>query len=399
MAVSRISLAAAFVLVLGACSKEEKTESPCERGELQGCGLTCGPTAYCGGGLYCGGDSTCTADCTPASVSEDCQNGASCGPDGRCVLASTTGDGGVGGGGDGGAGGDGDGGGNCGYVTLQADPVTPNVILIIDQSASMDEKFGSSTRWKALKDSLLSDTGLIKELQHVVRFGATFYSAREGGATCPMLTEVQVALENYEGIKAKYPMRTIAETPTGDSIEAVLAKLPSAGVDTKTEPTIFVLATDGEPDRCEELNPQHGQEEAIAAVKHAYMLGVRTYVIGVADEVSEGHLQDLANAGVGQASGNAPKYRANDDQGLRDALRAIVGGEVGCTVPLKGTVSGGACAGEIKLNGNPVTCSPTDGYQIVGGNSVQLSGSACDAVKRGEVLSAMFPCGEAVPLL
>ncbi|HEX6240785.1 MAG TPA: hypothetical protein VFZ61_07825, partial [Polyangiales bacterium] len=169
MLVSRVSLAAAFMLVLGACSKEEKTESPCSRGQIEGCGLTCGPSASCNGGLYCGGDSTCTADCTLATVAMDCEDGASCSSDGRCVLESSTTDGGAGDAGDGGQG--------CGIVTLQADPVTPNVILIIDQSSSMDEEFGSSTRWQSLKDSLLSDTGLIKELQHVVRFGATFYSA------------------------------------------------------------------------------------------------------------------------------------------------------------------------------------------------------------------------------
>lgn len=377
-------------LVLGACGKDEPTSSPCARNELAACGLICNVTTPCSGGLHCGSDETCTAECTSESVDQDCREGQSCSLDGHCVGGNSDADGG--------AGGDGSDSG-CGFVTLQTNPVTPNVILIIDQSSSMDEKFGMSTRWQALRDSLLSDTGLIKELQHVVRFGATFYSAREGGATCPMLTEVQVAIDNYENIKAKYPARTVAETPTGDSIEAVLKKLPSAGVDSQVAPTIFVLATDGEPDRCEELNPQRGQQEAIDAVKHAYMLGIRTYIIGVAQEVSEGHLQELANAGVGQSSGNAPKYRANDDQGLRDALRTIVGGEVDCKVPLKGTVTGGMCAGQIKVNGKPVTCSATDGYQIAGGNSVQLFGSACEAIKKGEVLSAMFPCGEAIPLL
>ena len=389
MAVSRVSKVAALALVLGACGSEEKTSSPCARNELEACGLICSVATPCYGGTYCGGDSTCMAECTPGSAATDCGKRETCSADGRCVASGAdAGDGGTGGGGDSG----------CGYVTLQATPVTPNVILIIDQSSSMDEKFGSSTRWQSLKDSLLADNGLIKELQHVVRFGATFYSAREGNATCPMLTEVQIALDNYETIKSKYPARTVAETPTGDSIEAVLKKLPSAGVDATLSPTIFVLATDGEPDRCEELNPQNGQQEAIDAVKHAYTTGVRTYVIGVAQEVSEAHLQELANAGVGQASGNAPKYRANDDMGLRTALRTIVGGEVDCKVPLKGTVTGGTCAGSIKLNDKPVTCSPSDGYQIVGGNAVQLSGSACEAMKRGEVVSAMFPCSEAIPL-
>src|SRR5262245_40004691 len=167
MAVSRVSKVAALALVLGACGSEEKTSSPCARNELEACGLICSVATPCYGGTYCGGDSTCMAECTPGSAATDCGKGETCSGDGHCVASGA--DAGTG---DGGTGGEGDSG--CGYVTLQATPVTPNVILIIDQSSSMDEKFGSSTRWQSLKDSLLADNGLIKELQHVVRFGATF---------------------------------------------------------------------------------------------------------------------------------------------------------------------------------------------------------------------------------
>jgi hypothetical protein len=386
--------------LLGSCSKEEEVSSPCARDEFAGCGLTCGTADICQVGMYCGSDSTCTAQCTAASAADDCGRNQVCSSDGHCMADpnATLPDGGKRDGGSTG-GGDGDGGtGNCGFITLQTAPITPNVILIIDQSSSMDEKFGSGTRWTSLRDSLLSDTGLIKELEHVVRFGATFYSAREKEMPCPMLTEVQVAIDNFENIKAKYPGRTIAETPTGDSIEAVLKKLPQASPDDRPVPTIFILATDGEPDRCEELNPQKGQQEALDSVKHAFSLGIRTYIIGVGEEVSDAHMQEMANTGVGLASGSAPKWRANDDKGLRDALRTIVGGEVGCKVPLKGTVTGGECAGTIKINGKAVACSPTEGYQIAGGSAVQLNGTACDAIKKGEVLSAMFECDEAIPL-
>lgn len=407
MAVSRISLAAALMLVTSACSKNEASSTPCERDEIAGCGMHCDINTPCTAvHLYCGSDSTCTSECTVASAASDCGKDQMCTNDGRCVPdPNASVDGGMsssdGGNGSGGGGSSEDSSAGCGFITLKTDPITPNVILIIDQSKSMtDNKFGTSNRWVALRDSLLSETGLIKELEHVVRFGAAFYSGREGNATCPMLTEVELALDNYATLKAKYPKDTIAETPTGDAIEAVLAKLSTGmQVDTQVVPTIFVLATDGEPDRCEELNPQRGQQEALDAVKHAYSQGIRTYIIGVGDEVSDGHMQEVANAGVGQSSGNAPKWRANDDKGLRDALRTIVGGQVGCKVPLKGKVTGGVCAGQIKVNGRPVACNTTDGYQIVDtGAAVQLHGSSCDAIKKGEVLSAMFECDEAIPL-
>lgn len=402
MSISRIWCAVGCVTLLACSEKKERFESPCANDELEACGLACGTSAPCPSGLHCGADSTCTAECTPSAAQDYCGGDHTCTGEGRCLPLVRPGEGLDGGSlADGGTSAGNDA-GLCGLITLDTNPVTPNVILIIDQSSSMDEPFGTSTRWQALKDSLLSETGLVKELEHVVRFGAAFYSGREKAATCPLLTEVELAIDNYQGIKNKYPADTIADTPTGDAIEAVLKKIPEGPVldPIYAAPTIFVLATDGEPDRCEELNPQNGQQEAIDAVKHAFMRGIRTYIIGVANEVSEKHLQDLANAGVGATNTMAPKYRANDDQGLRNALRTIVGGQVDCKVPLKGKVTGGKCAGTIKVNGKALSCSATDGYEVVeNGSALQLTGMACDAIKRGEVLSAMFNCGEAVPLL
>jgi hypothetical protein len=410
MLLSRVSLVGVGLLAL-ACGHEDKSfSSPCSRSELEGCGLTCSTTQACPAGLFCSAGK-CDAECTAQTAASDCSAGQTCGSDGRCTASASSLDGGAGDAntseGDG-ATAQSDTGFTeepnvCGSVVLDSEPVIPNVFLIIDQSSSMDDKFGSSTRWKALKDSLLSDTGLIKELDQVVRFGAVFYSGREGEATCPLLSQVDLAIGNYETIKSHYPDNTIADTPTGDAIEAVLAEIPEeVSLDPVygEGPTIFVLATDGEPDRCEELNPQHGQQEAIDAVKHAYARGIRTYIIAVADEVGQKHVNDIANAGVGNVDGpQAPSYRANDDQGLRDALRAIIGGEVSCDVPLKGKVTGDPCAGTIKVGGNALTCNDPNGYSLMSETVIRVNGTACDAVKQGKLLSAEFPCGAAVPLL
>jgi hypothetical protein len=408
MSVSRSALIASLLWV-AACGKdpEKSADGPCQRGELAACGTACANSVDCPSGLYCD-QKMCKAECTAASALDDCGSGMLCTVDGRCnedpsavsldgSLAEVA-DGGVGEGD-----GSNDNGNVCGSVNLDSRPVIPTVILIIDQSSSMDEKFGTSTRWQSLRDSLLSDNGLIKELQNSVRFGATFYSAKEGNATCPMLTEVSVALGNFEAIKAKYPAKTIADTPTGDAIDAVLAKLPKGPELDPTAPqgpTIFVLATDGEPDRCEQLNPQNGQQEAIDAVKRAYGMNIRTYVIAVANEVGQKHLNDLANAGIGNTTASqAPSWRANDDKGLRDALRSIVAGEVSCDVPLKGTVTGSSCSGTIRIAGKDVPCNDPNGYELIGTNKLRLKGTACDAIKTGQTLTARFPCGSAIPLL
>jgi hypothetical protein len=406
MLFSRSTLISSF-MVLAACgssSPETAVENPCARGDIAACGAVCASSEDCPSGLFCESKS-CKAECSIPTAVQDCGGGMMCTDDGRCqedpnavVLDASVSnvDGGV-------LEVDADNGIVCGSVSLESQPVIPNVILIIDQSSSMDEKFGTSTRWQSLRDSLLADNGLIKELQNSVKFGATFYSARSDNKVCPMLTEVNLALGNYEGIKAKYPAKTIAETPTGDAIDAVLAKLPKEKELDPTYaqgPTIFILATDGEPDRCEELNPQNGQQEAIDAVKRAYAQGIRTYVIGVANEVGQKHLNDLANAGVGNTSATqAPSYRANDDKGLRDALHMIVAGEVNCDVPLKGTVTGNVCAGTIRIAGKDVPCNDPNGFELFSPSVLRMKGAACDSIKKGQTLTARFPCGDAIPLL
>jgi hypothetical protein len=356
----------------------------------------------------------------------DCGSGKLCDDEGRCVDDPDAQDAGGedldagdeedgGGDGDGGSsdgGGGGAGGGDgqiCGRVTLNTTPKTPNVMLIIDRSSSMDEPFGSADRWTALKDSLLAPNGMIAELQNIVRFGATWYSASNGQDVpaipeCPVLTEVNIALNNFDAIRSAYPPDMIEDTPTGDSIEAVLAKLTSNGLDppSSQDPTIFILATDGEPDTCEQLDPQNGQQEAIDAVKHAFSLGIKTYVIAVANEgdLSQQHLNDLANAGVGNMGGpQAPSYRPNSDQGLRDALREIISGVVSCDVRLEGTVTGDPCEAEVTIGATRLTCDDPNGFELLGPSELRLNGSACDELQDGKGLTASFPCGGAIPIL
>lgn len=390
------------LVACGGGSGGKKVSGPCTRGELSGCGVACGDAsgAECGAGLFCEA-SQCTAECTSASYATDCGENAGCTIEGRCVLPSAGDGGGVNGGtnqstGDGG-------GSSCGEVKLDATPKTPNVIVIVDQSGSMDADFGSSNRWEVLKDSLLADNGLFAELQSLVRFGLVLYSgANDDDPTCPALVQVDVAINNLDAIKASYEPEEIKnDTPTGDSIEAILNQIEGTDLVNGKDPTIFVLATDGEPDTCAEPNPQNGQEEAVAAVTRAYGLGIRTYLIAVAeeDELSQDHLTDMANAGVGVQAGqaDAPSYRVNDDAGLRSALRGIVAGELSCIVPLKGKVTASdPCVGTVKLDGTALECNSDNGWKLVTESSIEITGTACETLKTGKQLEATFPCGSAV---
>jgi hypothetical protein len=280
----------------------------------------------------------------------------------------------------------------CGQVTLATSPVVLNVVLIVDQSLSMADPFNNSlSRWDALKSSLLADDGLIKSYQNQVNFGLSLFTGIGPlGEHCPYVTQVPTMLNNFEAIKASYDAaKPLNNTPTGDSINKIVSTLTLS-----SEPTVFILATDGEPDTCKQPWPQEGQPESVAAVTAAYNLGITTYVVAVAKEVeiSQKHIDDLANAGQGTVTG-AQSYRVTDDSGLRAALTSIVSGSISCTIPLKGQVTtDNVCSGTVTLNGFELPCQTTDGWDLID-NSIHLYGDSCQLLKFGGVLEAKFPCG------
>lgn len=291
----------------------------------------------------------------------------------------------------------------CARSNVVAGRVIPTVILIIDQSSSMHDSIGSGTRWNVLRDFLLKSNGLVEGLQDRVRFGLALYSARSEPrdgmpAQCPIVTSVAPALDNFGAIEAVYrEAEPIDDTPTGDAIDAVLDALPPPAPDSVRDPVVLILATDGEPDSCEQPDPNEGQAETISAVTRAFGMSMHTFVIGVGNEISEQHQQDVANAGLGHVAGepDAPFWTADDDASLRDALMEIISAQVSCDVKLKGKVEGDACQGTVRLNGKLLGCNEPDGWQLVDPTSVRLVGAACSEFRSSELsmLDVSFPCG------
>ena len=378
------------LLVLAGCDCSATigpSGSPCKGSDpIAGCGSTCSATLPCRAGLYCAAEGKCTADCVAGAAC----TGGNCSAGGRCIP-----------GGDGGrrdaAPTDGPGFDNtCASVTVGATRVTPNVILVIDQSGSMDDPFGGgASRWEALRDSLLAmPDGPIFSLQGSVRFGVAMYTS---AASCPRLITIPAALDNYTAIETEYARQGPASgTPTGDSIQAVLSMLGTLAP-VRTEPTILVLATDGEPDTCEDGDDTvGGRLESIAAVEAAFGMGIKTFVLSVGTDIAMAHLQDVANAGLGRgaAGPDAPFWVASDASGLVRDLEAIIGGVASCQLTLEGRIDpAGACAGDVHFVGEPPLMCGTD-WRAVDETHIELLGAACDRLQMtGDVLSATFPCG------
>ncbi len=161
----------------------------------------------------------------------------------------------------------------CGEVDVSFESQTPTVILLIDHSSSMESNFGNGSRWDVVRNALLADDGIIKELEKEIRFGIQLYTSRNGrenGNECPLLNGIDPTLNSYDSINSFYRgEEPIDDTPTGESIAAV------ADIITKNNSNyskVIILATDGEPNTCEDPHNQtdEAKDVAVAAAEDAF---------------------------------------------------------------------------------------------------------------------------------
>jgi hypothetical protein len=378
---------------------DESLVSPC-KSELT-CGQKCDSVSPCASGQYCGTDQTCTAECIPGD--KRCGEGKICGATGHCIPGTDINLGGSNSGG-----GNGSVGGNtgvCASTNVDLGHQLPTVLLLVDQSGSMNAEFGTSDRWQTLRTALMEPAmGIVNTLQAQVRFGLTLYSGRNGAAPCPALTNVAPSLNNFMPINMAYPEPTSAiidDTPTGDSIMAATAILQAV---TEPGPKVIVLATDGEPDSCETPDPQTpaAKELAVKAAQDAFAAGVFTFYISVGNEVSTAHATEMANVGQGYPRGDTMQrfYLANDQAALASAFATIVDGVRTCSFQLNGTVKNGDEAqGKVKLDGKELPLNDPNGWRLSSPSTVEFVGKACETAKdkNDHKVEAEFPCGTIVP--
>ena len=302
----------------------------------------------------------------------------------------------------------------CPSLTVALEETTPTVMLLIDRSGSMRRDFSSTNRWAAVYETLMGGGGIVPALEGRVRFGAALYTSRGGFAgteglegepagTCPMLAKVSPSLNNAQTIDAMYaPLDPVGDTPTAPSIDAMAGILEGI---TEPGPKVIILATDGDPDSCEnpDANGEQGpRDDVVAATEAARAADISTYVISVGRETNEAHLQDVANAGVGLPVGgatNSPFYRGDKPADLVDAFDKIIAGVRSCSFSMDQAVEPDTAAerGVVTLDG--VTLQHGTDWRLSDSQTLELLGDACDTILAGSdhELNAEFSCGIVIP--
>ncbi|HLU65962.1 MAG TPA: vWA domain-containing protein [Kofleriaceae bacterium] len=300
----------------------------------------------------------------------------------------------------GGGGGGGD--DECASVQVELTDVIPTVMFLVDRSGTMEYGFGGTSRWNAVYSTLMNEqSGVIKRLENEVRFGLAAYTGADSIPVCPIIEQVPPAMGNHAAIAQMYGvLDPIEDTPTAPSItstRALLEAIPETG------PKIIVLATDGEPDTCEDPDPD-GQPAAraasVAAAQAAHEAGIDLYIISVGADIAQSHLQDMANAGVGLPVGgveNAPYYQALNPDALVAAFEQIIGDVRSCSFAIDGRVDlGQADRGTVTLDGVELEFGTQ--WQLSDESTLELLGTACDTIMGGgdHLVEAEFTCGAVV---
>jgi hypothetical protein len=296
----------------------------------------------------------------------------------------------------------------CESFSVDIANLRPTVMLLIDQSGSMaspyPERSSPETRWSLVRQALFdAQRGVVKQFEHSVRFGVTFFTSHNGfsGGVCPLLSQVIAATDNYEALSALYDqLRPDDDTPTGAALQKVIDGLqahPTGG------PQSILLVTDGDADTCEIPDPQEGQPDALSAAQRAFAAGIEVSVLGISHDIAQQNLQQLANAGRGRAVDAvwgvnpeaAQPFEAGDNvQGLTAQLSGILTQLSLCNVPLQRETSAAeASAGQVLLDGQPLHYGVSDGFTVTDPRHLSITGKACETLTaKGQHLTVRISC-------
>jgi hypothetical protein len=349
--------------------------------------------------------------------------------------------------------------GICQQLSVVPTPQVPTVELLVDTSSSMFETM--PTAWSVLYNALMDpNTSPVKQLQAKINFGFASYKGKLGtsetDASCATMTTVDPALNNFDAINTVYQMVGMSynpssppspkwETPTNYAIYYAQQVL-TAFMPPQPGGKYILLVTDGNPNTCETLDPQCGQDYAIKAAQDAYAAGIGLFVLGVGDIVKNPNsgcptdarcgalaLQDMADAGVGapvtpppgcedpMSTGCQFKYESCNKNNTLTATYSTGTGMPGtpyevdtsagdaqmqlamafssllsnvpCAIDMDAIVTGDPSLGDVEVGTTKETYNDPNGWTLDSNSyTVILQGTACSNFRSGQDVQISFPC-------
>lgn len=322
---------------------------------------------------------------------------------------------------DGDSDGDGDGGrDDCGTAPLRYDLSRdrPNVMMVVDRSSSMLDAWSvtadageQTTRWSSVHDAV-SDA--VEHGDDSIDYGLQLFPSNDadpGGTLSCIVSpkpEVACSAESVAAIVEQLPpadtTALLGGAPAAPALESAMDHL--RGLETEA-PRAIVFVTDGTLG-CTESPldpwwPDGTVPEMLAIVEDAAADGIPTHVVGVgAEDASAGLLGTETGphsvlAALGEAGGADPWfgeafYDATNAEELERAMDQIMT-RMRCTVALADDLPNGSA---VEVGGQlvpPVSDCSQDGWrESHDDRTIELCGSACDALSQDPIVQIHLPC-------
>jgi hypothetical protein len=325
---------------------------------------------------------------------------------------------------------------NCGGQLTNLKRRPPNILLVLDRSASMSDT-GKGNIWTFVVPAVKS---VIQSTEKELQWGMEMFPFGDGSectaGTMPAVSQVAppVGLGNYSAISALIPaVATGNGTPTDTAITVGMNYLRGVAND---YPRYMVLATDGVPScvgtagSSTSNGVKTGVTAAVSAIAAANAAGIPTFVVGINSPSSSSSLSDLtkmadaggmalphatcpAGASASACAGAAYTgfYLATDQAALTAALTKIMGAINSCQIQLqaappnpsfvavKVTDASGKSAQVFQKGSGNETSAGTWAYVDTANNVIQLGGAACDTISAGAggTFEIWFGC-DSVPI-
>ena len=292
-------------------------------------------------------------------------------------------------------------GASCAAGTTAANPLKPNLYLLLDRSLSMGPLPGGTappTRVDKLKEALNTLTGTVQAPGVLVQnfnVGAGAFPAANGSCGADMLPELLLnmaerpAPDAASALLAAYTNLTVAGyTPTDVALARVreLGLYNFMGDSFPSRSKAVVLITDGVPNDCS-TGDANRIDQTVAEAGTLASAGVPVFLLGF-EGVNVAMMQRIADAGDPAAGTNA-WYPVNDSASIVNALNSIVTRAAGCSLPLTDTGIGVRdpvvltvrLVQPAALTQTDIPADAADGYTLENGDTVTLHGAACSGLQ------------------
>ncbi|HKU41723.1 MAG TPA: vWA domain-containing protein [Polyangiales bacterium] len=313
----------------------------------------------------------------------------------------------------------------CEIVQLVAEPQVPDLMIVLDRSASMTE----GNRWQP---SISAVRNVTAALQTKVRFGLTLFpdpdaaygqispeqrtaceraadrnrcnaelenASRVEAICAPGVVSVPIADNNAQAIAQKLQAtQPYGGTPTSATLEKLATAFPGAS----TNPRFVLLVTDGAPScpagKGSTTTPPD-VDASNAAIENLARQNIRSYVVGYDTSGAENKQLAAVLDGFAQRGGTGDQQHrpVEDEMSLLRVLDSITHAVVSCSFELDKAPERPDYV-LVRLDGTKLDLGTPNGWKLSSERVIELTGQACEQFRTGSHrLSAEVQCSVVGP--